>query len=457
MTRSRTTLAARITALCLGVAVVALVVSGLLWNRMVTASARDMAQESIAKLADYIASTVDEDDFKANGLRMGKLLNAVQAQGVDHAVLRPQGQLTPVGTPAVEGAEQIGLAQFRPGQRLSGTVTVDDQELLVEARGISDNTAIALFRPVEVAETTQAERVGNVLLASGVGLAVAAAAGLLLSRVLARPLRSTAAVARQMRDGRRDLRASVAGPAEVADVADSVNRLADALGHSESRQREFLLSVSHELRTPLTALKGFAESLADGVVEGEDVRRVGHTMSDEALRLERLVSDLLDLARVGADEFHLDATRVELGDLVRGCAEVWQPRSEAEGVLFQLELPPDPLTVDADPRRLRQAVDILADNALRVLPPGAPLVIGLHAKPGVAILQVRDGGPGLSEEDYRIAFERGALRSRYRGKRPVGSGVGLALAHGLVTRMGGTLQAGPAPEGGAAFTITLPR
>ena len=69
---------------------------------------------------------------------------------------------------------------------------------------------------------------------------------------------------------------------------------------------------------------------------------------------------------------------------------------------------------------------------------------------------MRDGGPGLSEEDYRTAFERGALHSRYEGVRPVGTGIGLALVHGLVTRMGGMIEAGPAAEGGARFTVTLP-
>ena len=73
------------------------------------------------------------------------------------------------------------------------------------------------------------------------------------------------------------------------------------------------------------------------------------------------------------------------------------------------------------------------------------------------VLQVRDGGPGLAPEDYPVAFERGVLHDRYRGKRPGGAGLGLALAHSLVERLGGTITAGPAPEGGAAMTIRLPR
>jgi signal transduction histidine kinase len=259
-----------------------------------------------------------------------------------------------------------------------------------------------------------------------------------------------------MSHGRRDLRAPVEGPQEIAEVAESVNELADALYRSESRQRDFLLSVSHELRTPLTAVLGFAESLTDGVVTGGDVPGVGRVIGQEANRLNRLVSDLLDLARLGAADFRLDVTDVDLNALVADAAQVWQARCDAEGIPFRLELPMEPLVTASDPRRLRQVIDGLAENAVRMTPTGRPIVLSLSAGSGTAVLQVRDGGPGLSEEDYRMAFDRGALHTRYQGSRPVGIGIGLALAHGLTTRMGGTIAAGPAPEGGACFTVTLP-
>jgi signal transduction histidine kinase len=125
-------------------------------------------------------------------------------------------------------------------------------------------------------------------------------------------------------------------------------------------------------------------------------------------------------------------------------------------VRLSVSAPAGPVPVLADARRLRQVVDGLAENALRVTPGGAPMVFSLSVSGSGAQLSVRDGGPGLAPEDYPVAFERGVLNARYRDRRPVGSGIGLALVHGLVTRMGGTLTAGPAPEGGAAFTITFP-
>jgi two-component system sensor histidine kinase BaeS len=109
-----------------------------------------------------------------------------------------------------------------------------------------------------------------------------------------------------------------------------------------------------------------------------------------------------------------------------------------------------------DPTRVRQIVDGLAENALRVTPAGRPVLLGLYETQGFAVLQIRDGGPGLAPEDLPVAFERSVLYERYRGVRQVGTGVGLALVHGLTTRLGGSADAGRAPEGGACFTVRLP-
>ncbi len=186
------------------------------------------------------------------------------------------------------------------------------------------------------------------------------------------------------------------------------------------------------------------------------MRPVGRTVLGEARRLDRLVSDLLDLARLGALDFRIDRQPVDLSALVGSAADVWRARCEAVGVAFRVELPPRPLVTVTDPTRVRQILDGLAENALRVTPAGAPVVLALATGPGQAVLQVRDGGPGLTPDDFAVAFERSVLYERYRGVRRVGTGVGLALVHGLTTRLGGTAEAGRAPEGGACFTVRLP-
>jgi two-component system sensor histidine kinase BaeS len=234
-----------------------------------------------------------------------------------------------------------------------------------------------------------------------------------------------------------------------------------ALTTSENRQRTFLMSISHELRTPLTTIKGYAEALADGVVGPDSAQRVGQTMLAESEHLDRLVQDLLVLARLEADDFPLEFMPVELVALAGNVADSWSARFGAVGIELRLELPSHPVPVRTDPGRVRQIVDGLLENALRVAPPGAPIVLAVASAPagdgpGFALIEVRDAGPGFTDDDLAVVFERGALYERYKGVRKVGSGLGLALAARLAARLGGTIEAGHAPEGGARMSVRLP-
>ncbi len=258
-----------------------------------------------------------------------------------------------------------------------------------------------------------------------------------------------------MSTGDHAVRIKSEGPQEVDDLANALNELAAALALSEGRERDFLLSVSHELRTPLTTIKGYAEALADGVVGPDGAQRAGQTVLDEAERLDRLIADLLVLARLEAADLPLEVLPVDLTQLVVAAGEAWAVRTAAAGLLLRVQAPPYPVPVRTDPGRIRQVLDGLLENALRVVPSGAPVVLALSAQPDVATLEVRDGGPGFTDDDLAVAFERGALHQRYRGIRKVGSGLGLALAARLIRRLGGTIEAGHAPEGGARFTVRL--
>jgi two-component system sensor histidine kinase BaeS len=277
-----------------------------------------------------------------------------------------------------------------------------------------------------------------------------------LARFIARPIRLAAAAAGKLSAGDRSVRISRRGPTESAELADAFNQLATALQISEGRERDFLLSVSHELRTPLATIRGYAEALADGVVGADGSEKAGATMLAEAERLDRLISDLLVLSRLEAADLPIDVVPVDLVELVRAAGDAWAARCAPDGPLLRVQLPASPIVVETDPGRIRQVLDGLCENALRVVPAGQPLVLAARQGPQAAVLEVRDGGPGFTDDDLRVAFERGALNRRYRGIRKVGSGLGLALAARLVARLGGRITAGHAPEGGAMFTVELP-
>ncbi|WP_250006748.1 HAMP domain-containing sensor histidine kinase [Actinoplanes sp. M2I2] len=341
------------------------------------------------------------------------------------------------------------VEQIAAGSAVDTRGVVGGADVFIAGQPLSGNDAgVVLTR---AASSGTAGRVlGGVWLALLAGLAGGVGAGALLARFVARPLRQAALAAGRLSAGDRSVRLAVRPPVEAAELATALNQLGAALQRSEGREREFLLSVSHELRTPLATIRGYAEALTDEVVPAD---QAGATILREAERLDRLISDLLTLSRLEADELPVTIAPVDLNELVTAAAQAWQPRY---GSRLSVDRPATPVVVDTDADRIRQVIDGLCENALRVSPAGAPLVLAVRAGERGGVVEVRDGGPGFTDEDLGVAFQRGALRQRYRHERATGSGLGLALAARLVTRLGGTIEAGHAPEGGARFTVTLP-
>ncbi|MGW0285878.1 sensor histidine kinase [Streptomyces sp. NPDC003236] len=377
------------------------------------------------------------------------------ANGLQIAVIGPDGTVTGSATPAVDTASKAALSAGHP---VSTTGILGGQSVLLVGQPAARGGAVVLTEPYSVVtdDTNQVRR--SVLLPLLLGMLGGALAGALLARRAARPLVTAARIAHRLADGERGLPAPAEGPREAADIGHALNVLDQALTRSENRQRDFLLSVSHELRTPLTALQGYAEALADGLIEPDRLPDVGRTLAGETRRLDRFLGDLLDLARLEADDFRLDTAPTDLTALVTEAAAFWAGPCAGQDVELRLEQPARPAVVRTDAFRVRQLIDGLVRNALRATPSGAPLVVAVRetARSG-AELQIRDGGPGLSDDDVRVAFDAGALHARYRDTRPVGSGLGLAIAHRLTGRLGGTITVeGHGPEGGACFTITLP-
>jgi len=450
--RRRLGLATRAALAMTAVAAVAVLLAGLVSLQLVRGAAEAQTLSALKRQAEVV-STLTEKAAPTSQLQRSRFLRLVRLQRVTVGRVSRAG--TPNG-PATTALRPDDLAALRAGRVVSGVRSSDGRRVLMAGQPYESGGALVLVQPATVARGVVDDVLRRTLLALLIGLVGAAAAGALLARRLASPLQRAAWAAHEMATGAREVRLSPEGPAEVAEVAVALNSLAGALATSEGRQREFLLSVSHELRTPLTAVKGYAEALADGVVPAAEVPATARIMLAESRRLERLVSDLLDLARLGAQDFRVDPVPVDLVELVRDAGRVWAARCSREGVELRVEAPAEPLVTVTDGTRLRQIIDGLAENALRVTPAGAVIVLAVRVDRAAAVLQVRDGGPGLTPDDLRVAFERSALYDRYRGVRRVGTGLGLALVAGLVARLGGTAAAGTAPEGGAAFTIRLP-
>jgi two-component system sensor histidine kinase BaeS len=218
-------------------------------------------------------------------------------------------------------------------------------------------------------------------------------------------------------------------------------------------EQQFLLSVSHDLRTPLTSIRGYAEAISDGATP--DPAQAAGVITREAGRLDRLVGDLLDLARLDAHAFTFAIADVDLGAVAAAAVAAGTPQAASHGLTLTLTAPPDRvLRVRADPDRLQQAVANLVENATKYA--HTTIGVAVRATDGRAELSVSDDGPGISEEDLPHVFERLYVSAHRPIRSESGSGLGLAITRQLVERMGGEARAGRAPGGGAELTIALP-
>ncbi len=449
--RRRWGMVARTVAMTSAIAALAVIIAGVVAYPLLRSSALTQAHASLARMADLTASALTRD---VSGPGRDEPLPASLAQALQAEQVT--GYLVMNPDDAVPGLAPEQVAQIFNGGALSAEGHGPNGMVLIEGRGVTPTAGVVLEQPTSVVGQITAQLLWRIGLALALGLAIAIAVGVVAARRITRQLRAARDAANEMARGEREVHLIPDGPAEVADISEALIRLDRALAISEGRQREFLLSVSHELRTPLTAVKGYSEAMAEGIITGDEVERTASTLVQEAARLDRLVSDLLDLARMGAVNFAITPVETDLGELVEEAGQVWSGRCAAEGVELRLEIPQVSVNAVVDPLRTRQILDNLAENALRVSPVGSVIVLAAASVDDRAGIQVRDSGPGLSPDDVTVAFEPGVLHERYRGLRLVGTGLGLALVGRLATSMGGEAAAGSAPEGGACFTVTFP-
>lgn len=297
---------------------------------------------------------------------------------------------------------------------------------------------------------TQALGVGLV-----VGVLTAAAAGIIVSARVTKPLRAMSAATRRIAAGDYDARVERPDDAELAALADDVNTLGGELAETERRRTRLLGEVAHEMRTPLTIIDGYVEGMIDGILtpEPEQLGKV----SDEVRRLRRLSDDLSALSRAEEGRLALVRETVDVRMLVDGVVERLRAQAEDAGIRLTAALPAQPCAADVDGDRIGQVVTNLIGNAIRATPPGGQIDVAVSASADGVSIRVIDSGEGLTDSDLERIFER---FYRVPGRRggSAGSGIGLTIARGIVRAHGGELTAASdGPGRGAVFTVALPR
>ena len=310
---------------------------------------------------------------------------------------------------------------------------------------------IVLAKPRTVLEQHWLALIDRLLLAFAAGVAVAAGLGVYLSRRITEPVLDLSRAADEIARGSYDVDVpEVRGGGEIGDLAESFRQMAARLAETEELERGFLMSVSHELRTPLTAIRGHVEALREGVVTDEEMRMASLTViAAEAQRLERLVGDVLDLAKLDAHRFTVLHEEVDMERLVDRAYTAFGEEARRRKIDYRRMVDAKPVII-SDGDRVLQIISNLLSNAFRWTPDGGRIELELTATNGRVYVAVGDSGPGIPPVERERIFR--PFWSRGGG----GTGLGLAIASELAEALGGRIRLESTSDEGSRFELVLP-
>jgi two-component system sensor histidine kinase BaeS len=285
---------------------------------------------------------------------------------------------------------------------------------------------------------------GRIALAAAAVLVVTVAITVLAGRRLTRPLRALTAAAGRLRDGEPDTRVRVRGNDEIARLAAAFNDMAATRDQMERQRTDLIGDIAHELRTPLSNIRGWLEATQDGV-STVDASLVT-SLLEEARLLQHVIDDLQDLALADAGRLRLHRMTVDVSELLADLAATAPVAVDAQ-----------PLTVHADPMRLRQMLGNLVANAVRHTPSGGTITLRAYPDGPDGVIEVADTGTGIAPADLPYVFDRFWRAEKSRNRATGGSGLGLAIVRDLAEAHDGTATVESEPGQGATFRLRLPR
>jgi signal transduction histidine kinase len=311
--------------------------------------------------------------------------------------------------------------------------------------------ALVVAKPKEELNSQLATLLGRLALAFLGGIAVAGLLGWYLSRRITRPVLALSAAADEIAEGRYGVDVpDVPGGDEIGHLAQRFEDMAVRLSEADALERNFLMSVSHELRTPLTAIRGHVAALREGVADEPASREASlEVIAAEAERLERLVGDVIDLAKLDLHRFTVLREEVDMERLVGRAYAAFTEEARRRQIDYRRDVAPRTVIV-SDGDRVLQIISNLLANAFRWTPDRGRIELALTAQNGLVAVAVEDTGPGIGDEERERIFRP------FWSRDGSGTGLGLAIANELALALGGRIELDTAPGRGSRFELVLP-
>jgi signal transduction histidine kinase len=458
------TLRFRLTALFLAVVLVFGLVSIALALRLFqdvtrSQSVRELRREASGLAALYAESALRSSDEGAKAPEFAaKKLELATGDELYYVGLTPfPGQefgltrlpRSALGDAQLDRDEQVIVSFTPPGESRRLVAAAQPVQLV---RGTEPFGWLVVAKPETELREQWLTLLGRLALALAVGVALAGVLFLWFSRRLTEPVRALTRATEDVAAGRYDVEIPEArGADEISVLSQRFRRMVAQLAEAEQLKRSFLMSVSHELRTPLTAIRGHVEAIREGIVtEPEQVRASLDIVAAETDRLERLVGDVLDLAKLQAHRFTVRHEEVDLERVLDQAYGAFAEEARRREIDYRVSGRDSAPVIVSDGDRVLQVITNLLSNAFRWTPDGGRIELKLVESNGVVAVDVLDSGPGVPPSQRARIFEA------FVSDDADGTGLGLPIARELAVALGGGIELGPDTRMGSRFRLVLP-
>lgn len=295
----------------------------------------------------------------------------------------------------------------------------------------------------------------NVAIASFIAVVLASFLIYFTAVRISRPLVEMNAVAQRFSKGDFSMRPHLTGKDEIAQLAVSLDRMADDLNDQEQMRKSFVANVSHELKSPLAAMRGFLEGMLDGTISEREFPPTLTIVLDETKRLNLLINDLLDLARIESGKFPITPSVFDINESIRRTLILSEGRINEKGLDVAVRFRQDYCFVFADKDRIEQVLRNLLDNAIKFSNDGGTLTLNTHAARQKAFITIADNGVGIPQEDLRHIWERFYKVDKAHTHGESGTGLGLSIIKRIIDEHEQAIRVKSEPGTGTAFTFSL--
>ncbi|NSW90985.1 MAG: HAMP domain-containing protein [Firmicutes bacterium] len=280
----------------------------------------------------------------------------------------------------------------------------------------------------------------------------------IFSLKITRPLKQISNAAKVIAAGEFSRRLDINTRDEIGDLAKAFNQMVAALQNQEEMRRSFIANVSHELRTPMTSIRGFIEGILDGTIPHEKQKEYLGIVRDEVVRLNRLVNDLLDLARMEAGEIRIVLTDFNINELIRRCIIKLESIITEKNLEVMANFEEEDVFVNADMDAIERVLLNLIHNAVKFTPEGGIIVLSTStAQKDKVLVCVADNGIGIEKDELDMIWERFYKSDKSRSQDKSGTGLGLAIVKNLINEHGQDIWVESEVGKGTTFYFTLKR